>query len=80
MTAKITCVERFCAERGIDARQLAKRSGVDERRVQAIVEDRWSPSNEDRDSIAATFGLSRYNVAWGHKIYVEHLDGCWGPV
>jgi len=76
MTTKpITYVARLCAERGIDARQLAERTGVNERRVQAIVQDRWTPSREDRDCIAATFGLSRERVAWGHKALVEQLSG-----
>ncbi len=77
MTNTITSVEGLCAERGIDARQLAERSGVDEQRVQAIVLDRWTPSPQDRDRIAAAFGLSRDRVAWGHKNPVHHL---WGPL
>jgi transcriptional regulator with XRE-family HTH domain len=78
MTTTITTVGRLCEERGFDARQLAARSGVDEERVSAIVEDRWTPSKQDRDRIAATFGLSRDRLAWGHKALVEHLYG-WGP-
>jgi len=77
MSETITSVERLCAERGIDARKLAERSGVDERRVQAIVLDRWTPSPQERDRIAAAFGLSRDRVAWGHKTPVQHL---WGPM
>jgi plasmid maintenance system antidote protein VapI len=73
-----TSVERLCAECGIDVRQLARRSGVDERRVQAIVLGRWTPSPQERDRIAAAFGLSRDRVAWGHKTPVQHLYG-WGP-
>jgi len=79
MTETITSVERLCAEWGIDARQLAKRTGVDEGRVQAIVLDRWTPSKQDRDRIAGAFGVSRHRVAWGHKNCVEHLYG-WGPM
>jgi transcriptional regulator with XRE-family HTH domain len=79
MTGTITSVERLCAERGIDAGQLAERSGVDEQRVQAIVQGRWTPSPQDRDRIAAAFGLSRDRLTWGHKTPVEHLRG-WGPV
>ncbi|MGO9469968.1 MAG: helix-turn-helix domain-containing protein [Isosphaeraceae bacterium] len=75
MTNTITSVERLCAERGIDARQLADRTGVDEQRVEAIVLDRWTPSRHDRDRIAAAFGLSRDRVAWGHNTPVQHLSG-----
>ena len=78
MTVTITSVERLCAERGIDARQLAERSGVDERRVRAIVLGRWTPSPQERDRIAAALGLSRDRVAWGHTAPVQHLHA-WGP-
>jgi transcriptional regulator with XRE-family HTH domain len=68
-------VEQLCAERGIDARQLAERSGVDEQRVLAIVLGRWTPSPQERDHIAAAFGLTREQIVWGHKTPVQHLYG-----
>jgi transcriptional regulator with XRE-family HTH domain len=68
-------VDRLCTELGIDARQLAERSGVDEQRVVAIVLGRWTPSPEDRDRIAAVFGLTRDQVAWGHKTPIQHIYG-----
>jgi hypothetical protein len=37
---------------------------------------RGSPSPWERDAIAATFGLGRDQVAWGHTTPVQHL---WGP-
>jgi transcriptional regulator with XRE-family HTH domain len=76
MTDTITSVERLCAERGVDARELAARSGVAEGRVVAILRGRWTPSPEERDAIASAFGLSRDQVAWGHTTPVQHL---WGP-
>ena len=68
-------VDRLCAEHGIDARQLAERSGVDEQRALAIVLGRWLPSPEDRDAIAAVFGLTRDQIVWGHKTPIQHLYG-----
>jgi hypothetical protein len=76
MTDTITSVERLCAERGVDPRALAARSGVAEERVVAILLGRWTPSPGERDAIAAAFGLSRDQVAWGHTTPVQHL---WGP-
>jgi transcriptional regulator with XRE-family HTH domain len=75
MAESIKNVAQLCIERGIDARELAARSGVDELRVQAIVLGRWTPSPEERDRIAATFGLTRDQVAWGHATPVQHLYG-----
>ena len=71
-------IDQLCIEYGITARQLADRSGVDELRVTAIVMGRWTPSPEDRDRIAAVFGLTRDQVGWGHKTPVQHIYGA-GP-
>jgi transcriptional regulator with XRE-family HTH domain len=68
-------IEQLCVERGIDARQLAERSGVDEQRVLAIVLGRWTPSPQERDRIAAVFDLTRDQVTWGHKTPIQHLYG-----
>jgi transcriptional regulator with XRE-family HTH domain len=68
-------VEQLCVERGLDVRQLAERSGVDEQRVTAITLGRWTPSPQERDAIAAVFGLTREQIAWGHKTPIQHLYG-----
>ena len=64
-------VAQFCSERGIDERQLAARSGVDEQRIAAILLGRWTPSPEERDAIAAVFGVTRAEIVWGHTIPVH---------
>jgi hypothetical protein len=68
-------VAELCQEHAVDARQLAERAGLDEARVRAIVEGRWTPSPGERDRIAAAFGLTRERIAWGHTTPVEHLYG-----
>lgn len=68
-------IEQLCVETGIDVRQLAERSNVDEQRVLAIVLGRWTPSPSERDRIAGAFGLTRDQIAWGHKTPVQHLYG-----
>jgi hypothetical protein len=68
-------VAQLCLEHGIDGRILAERSGVDEQRVLAIVVGRWTPSPQDRDAIAAVFGLTREKIAWGHKTPIQHIYG-----
>ena len=75
MAETLRSVAQLCAERGIDARQLAGRAGVDEQRVTAIVLGRWTPSPRERDRIAAAFGLTRDRIVWGHTTPVQHLYG-----
>jgi hypothetical protein len=43
--------------------------------VLAIIEGRWTPSPSERDRIAAVFGLTRAEIAWGHATPVSHLYG-----
>jgi transcriptional regulator with XRE-family HTH domain len=78
MEDRLSNVARLCAERGIDVGQLAERSGVDEQRVMAIVLGRWTPSSQERDAIAAVFGLTRDQIAWGHQTPIQHIYGS-GP-
>jgi transcriptional regulator with XRE-family HTH domain len=68
-------LDQLCTERGLDAKQLAELSGLDEPRVTAIVLGRWTPSPDERDSIAAVFGLTRDQIVWGHKTPIQHLYG-----
>jgi hypothetical protein len=78
MTEGQKTIEQLCVERGIDAKQLAALANVDEQRELAIVLGRWTPSPEDRDRIAGVFGLTRDQIAWGHKTPVQHIYGA-GP-
>jgi transcriptional regulator with XRE-family HTH domain len=75
MADQTRSVDALCREHGIDVRQLAERSGLDEQRVLAIVLGRWTPSPQDRDAIAAVFGLPRDQIAWGHKTPIQHIYG-----
>jgi transcriptional regulator with XRE-family HTH domain len=75
MTDSGKSVDQLCADRGIDVRQLAEQAGVDEQRVLAIALGRWTPSPQERDRIAAVFGLTRDQVAWGHKTPIQHIYG-----
>jgi transcriptional regulator with XRE-family HTH domain len=68
-------VDQLCAERGLDGKQLAELTGLDEQRVTAIVLGRWTPSPDERDRIAKAFGLTRDDIAWGHKTPIQHLYG-----
>ena len=74
----IRWVEDLCRERQMDHVQLAERAGLEEQRVLAILLGRWTPSPEERDRIAAVFGLTRAQIKWGHKTPIQHIYGS-GP-
>jgi hypothetical protein len=68
-------VDELCVEHKIDVRKLAELAGLDEQRVLAIVLGRWTPSPDERDKVAAAFGLTRDQIAWGHKTPIQHIYG-----
>lgn len=68
-------VEQLCLDQGVTAEQLAARAGLDPGRVAAIILGRWTPSPEERDAVAGTFGLTRDRIVWGHKTPVQHIYG-----
>ena len=71
-------VDELCVQHHIDVKQLAALAGLDEQRVLAIVLGRWTPSPSERDKVAAAFGLTRDQIAWGHRTPIQHIYGS-GP-
>jgi hypothetical protein len=68
-------VHELCTENRVSHEMLAEKAGLDLKRVQAILEGRWTPSPAERDRVAAVFGLTRDQIAWGHKAPIAHLYG-----
>jgi len=68
-------VSDLCVEHRMNVKALAEKSGLDEQRVLAIVLGRWTPSPTERDRVAAVFGLTREQIAWGHKTPIQHIYG-----
>jgi transcriptional regulator with XRE-family HTH domain len=71
----IKIVDELCREHRMDYKQLAAKAGLDEGRVLAIVLGRWTPSPQERDKVAAAFGLTREQISWGHKTPIQHIYG-----
>ena len=68
----------LCRDRQIEFDELVQRSELDESRVRAIILGRWTPSPQERQKIAAIFGVVPADVAWGHKTPIQHIYGS-GP-
>ena len=68
-------VDELCREHNLDLKELTAKSGLDEQRVLAIVLGRWTPSPQERDKVAGVFGLTREQIAWGHKTPIQHIYG-----
>ncbi len=74
----VSTVELLCQSHQIDAAELARRAGLEEQRVAAIILGRWTPAPQERDKIAQVFGLAREQISWGHKTPIQHIYGS-GP-
>lgn len=68
-------VEDLCRLHRVSPRELADKAGLDEQRVLAIALGRWTPSPQERDKIAAVFGLARDQIIWGHRTPIQHIYG-----
>jgi ribosome-binding protein aMBF1 (putative translation factor) len=73
--AQVKSVAEWMAERGLGLAQLAEAAALEVRVVEAIARGRWTPSPEDRRSLAAALGVAPEQVAWGHVAQVEHVYG-----
>jgi transcriptional regulator with XRE-family HTH domain len=68
-------VADLCRDQSISVEALADRTGLDLGRITAIALGRWTPSPAEREKIAAIFGVTIDEVAWGHSTPIQHLYG-----
>jgi hypothetical protein len=68
-------LSEWMAERGIDLERLLSATGLDRKVVEAILHGRYTPSPQQRRSIAAVLGLEPEQITWGHSNPVSHLYG-----
>jgi transcriptional regulator with XRE-family HTH domain len=61
-------VEHLLEQTGWTIEDVAERANLPVARVAAIAEGRWTPSPDDRDRIAAAFGLPVTEISWGHTM------------
>ena len=66
---------RHLEEAGISVGQLVTESGLDEKRVQAIVSGNYIPSPSQRERLAAALGVAIEDISWGHAVPVEYMRG-----
>jgi len=61
-------VEHLMEETGMTVERLAEAARLPVERVAAIAEGRWTPSPDDRERIAAAFGLPVSEISFGHTM------------
>ena len=68
-------VAEWCVERRMSVAQLAERCQLDEGRVSAIAEGRWTPSPDERQEVASVLNVTTDDIVWGHTTPVQHIYG-----
>jgi transcriptional regulator with XRE-family HTH domain len=68
-------LEVLCKDREISLLSLAERSGIALKRLQAIYLGRWTPSPQERETIAQALETPSGDITWEHNTPVEHFYG-----
>ncbi|MDA1053871.1 MAG: helix-turn-helix transcriptional regulator [Planctomycetota bacterium] len=68
-------LQELCRQKGVSLLSLAERSGVDLKRLQAILGGRWTPNATQRIKIAQALDTPSGDIAWQHSTPVEHFYG-----
>jgi transcriptional regulator with XRE-family HTH domain len=71
----VKSLAEWMTARGLSFDALVAASKVEPRVVQAIACGRYTPSPQQRQSLAAALGVAADEVAWGHVTQVEHMYG-----
>jgi hypothetical protein len=66
-------VEHLFELTGLSFDEVSSRSGLPLERVLAIAEGRWTPSPQERERIAAAFGVAVQEVSWGHTMNPRNI-------
>jgi hypothetical protein len=73
--SELKTVTEWMAERKVSLERLVELSSLEKRVVEAIVFGRYTPSPQQRQSLAAALGVDPELVAWGHSATVESMYG-----
>jgi hypothetical protein len=71
----VKTLAEWMAECGVDLSELIDRSGLDAKTVEAIVANRYTPSPQQRQRLAAVLGVALEQIVWGHAAPIEHVYG-----
>ena len=68
-------IGRYLEEAATTVDELVKATGLDAKRIKAIVSGNYTPSPSERQRLAAALGVSTDDISWDHAVPVEHLRG-----
>ena len=66
-------IDYLLEQTGLSVEEVSHRAGLSRERVAAIAEGRWTPSPQERELLAAAFGVDVREVSWGHSMNPRNL-------
>ena len=72
---KLKSVAEWLAERAMSREKLVELSGLDRKVAEAMIAGRYTPSPQQRQRMAEALGVHPREVAWGHTVSVDHIQG-----
>jgi hypothetical protein len=72
---QIMTIAEWMALRGLTLVDLVETSALDERIVEAITQDRYTPSPQQRHRLCDALGVRPEQVVWGHRAQISHVYG-----
>ncbi|MFO0914722.1 MAG: helix-turn-helix transcriptional regulator [Pirellulales bacterium] len=66
-------IDHLWEESELTIDELSARSGLSRERVLAIVDGRWTPSPQERESLAGVFQIPVAEISWGHSLSPRQL-------
>ena len=68
-------VAELCEAESLTIEQLAKKTGLEQQRLLAILLGRWTPSPTERETVARALDVTIADITWGHKTPIQHIYG-----
>ncbi|MGO9470978.1 MAG: helix-turn-helix domain-containing protein [Isosphaeraceae bacterium] len=72
---QVKSLAEWMADRGVGLADLVEGSGLDGKVIEAIAANRYTPSPQQRQRLAAAVGVALEQIVWGHAAPVEHVYG-----
>ena len=72
---KAKSIAEWMSVRGLSLEALLRDARLDPKVLKAIVTGQYTPSPQQRMSLAAALGVTTDMITWGHTTEVQHIHG-----
>jgi hypothetical protein len=73
--SRLKNISEWMTERGVTLELLVAASGLDKKVVEAIIQNRYTTSPQQRQRLARALDLPPEDIQWSQSVRVDHLYG-----